>query len=217
MEYDIQQRMLLARPNERYNLLKKRTQRSATSPPLHDLFQQMKDDDAEFQLTASPQPGSVALAEAITKVVAKAQVMWIQKHNKSNPSPRPASSYTVPKFANLRTVSCNFCKRNGHVEAVCRQKKAKETGGEASFFHGYSCVAELQSEQDLSLSIDLPSSDFFSSETMFGEVEKISSTASTFSLITQEDNMQSRIQCHGNKTNTLLGGHESISSHCAQA
>ena len=204
MEDDIQQRMLLARPNERYNLLKKLTQRSATSPSLHDLFQQMRDDDAEFQLTASPKPGSAALAEAIAEAVAKAEVMWIQKHNKSNPSPRPASSYTVcfacgekghyaKDCKSKDKVACNFCKRNGHVEAVCRQKKAKETGGEALFFHGYSCVAELKSVQDLSLPIDLSSSDYFSGETMFGELEKLSSTSSTFSLITQEDNMQSEI------------------------
>ena len=47
--------------------------------------------------------------------------------------------------------------------------------------------------RSLSLSIDLSSSDYFSGETMFGELEKISSTSSTFSLITQEDNMQSEI------------------------
>ena len=67
--------MLLARPNERYNLLKKLTQRSATFPSLHDLFQQIRDDDAEFQLTASPKPGSAVLAEAIAEGVAKAEVM----------------------------------------------------------------------------------------------------------------------------------------------
>ena len=106
MEDDIQQRMLLARPNERYNLLKKVTQRSATSPSLHDLFQQMRDDDGEFQLTTSPKPGSAALAEAIAEVVAKAKVMWIHKHNKSNPSPRPASSYTV----------CFACGEKGHCK-----------------------------------------------------------------------------------------------------
>lgn len=38
MEDDIQQRMLLARPNERYNLLKRLTQQAATSPSLHHLF-----------------------------------------------------------------------------------------------------------------------------------------------------------------------------------
>ena len=126
----------------------KSTQRSAISPPLHDLFRQIRDADAEFQLTASSKPGSAALAEAIAQVVAKAEVMWIRKHNKSNPSPRPASSYACGEKGHYAKdceskdkVSCNFCKRNGHVEVVCRQKKAKESGGEASFFHGYSCVA----------------------------------------------------------------------------
>ena len=38
MEGDIHQRMLLARPNERYNLLKRLTQQAATSPSLHHLF-----------------------------------------------------------------------------------------------------------------------------------------------------------------------------------
>lgn len=148
--------MLLARPNERYNLLKRLTQRAATSPPVHDLFQQMTDDDAEFQLTTSPTPGSAALAEAIKEVVAQAKVMWIKKHKQaSNYSPRPASSYTVcfacgekghyaKDCKDKDKLSCKFCKRNGHVEAVCRQKKTGETGGEASFFHGYSCVAEQQ-------------------------------------------------------------------------
>ena len=149
----------------------------------------MRDDDAKFQLTASPKPGSAALVEAIKEDVAKAEVMWIQKHNKSNRSPRLASSYTVcfacgekghyaKDCKSKDKVSCNFFKRNGHVEAVCRQKKAKETGGEASSFHGYSCVAELQSEQDLSPSIDLSSFDYFFGESMFGELENISSTSS---------------------------------------
>ena len=116
MEDDIQQRMLLATPNERYNLLKRLAQRAATPLSLHDLFQQMRDDDAEYLLTTSPKPGAAALAEAIKQVVADAEVMWIQKHQpNSNKSPRPASSYTV----------CFACSEKGHY-AICRATFAKE-------------------------------------------------------------------------------------------
>ena len=200
--------MLLARPNERYNLLKRLAQRAATPLSLHDLFQQMRDDDAEHQLTASPKPGSAALAEAIKQAFADEEVMWIQKHRpNNNPSPRPASSYTVcfacsekghySKECKARDkVSCNFCKRNGHVEAFCRQKKQREPCGEASFFHGYSCVAELQPYHTLSPSIDLSSSHYFCGETMFGELEQLSSTTSIhlpLSLISQEVIMEGEI------------------------
>ena len=125
----------------------------------------------------------------------------------NNPSPRPASSYTVcfacdekghyAKECNANDkVSCNFCERTGHVEAVRRQKKTKETGREASFFHGFSFVAELQPNHTSSPSIDLSTSDYFFGKTMFGELEQIASAASTyspFSFISQEENIQGEI------------------------
>ena len=184
---DLLQQMLLARPNDRYLTLKKIIQRSKDTMDLEDIYSGMRDDDSEYQSThASPRPGTAAFAEAVRLEVEKAQILWVQKSNGGRPSGgRPAAAYTVcyccgdkghyAKDCPKPNSKCNFCKRTGHVESVCRTKKAaaEKTADppqpSVSFFDGYSCVAELQT--DSPPIFDFSSSPYVFGESMVGELE----------------------------------------------
>ena len=164
------ERALLDQPNDRYKALKRSWQHARDKQDLQELFASMRDDDDEYQRDAAPPVGSAAMAEAfkieLQQEIQKAEILWAQKYGKDKArsgSSRPAASYTLcyccgdkghyardcPQAGSAR---CNFCKRNGHLEKACRQKKDKEgtggggsgEGGEASFFHGASSCAMLE-------------------------------------------------------------------------
>ena len=69
---------------------------------------------------------------------------------------------------------CNFCKRTGRVESVCRAKKVATAPDPpqplVSFFDGYSCVAELQTAESPPI-FDFSSSPYVFGESMVGELE----------------------------------------------
>ena len=156
--------MLLARPKDRCLTLKEIIQRFKDTIDLEDTFSGMRDDDSDYRSThASARPGTSAFAEAVRLEVEKAQILWVQKSNGGRPSRgRPAAAYTVcyccgdkghyAKDCPKPNDKCNFCKRTGHVESVCRTKKvagdkaADPPQPSVSFFDGYSCVAKLQTD-----------------------------------------------------------------------
>ena len=114
----------------------------------------MRDDDTEYQKSdESPVPRSAAFLNAVTVQILSAQ----RNQDSSRPvGSRPANSSKV--------YYC--CGDKGHLEAACRQKKAREGGpsGEASFFHGwfhggYAAVAERKgSDSYHDHSVPLPTS-----------------------------------------------------------
>ena len=71
-----QQRMLLSRPNARYNYMKKYVQHSNTPTDIQKIFRKMRDDDTEHQVDQTPLPGSPAFLEAVQDRV---EIMWAQK------------------------------------------------------------------------------------------------------------------------------------------
>ena len=166
--------MLLARPKDRCLTLKEIIQRLKDTIDLEDTFSGMRDDDSDYRSThASARPGTSAFAEAVRLEVEKAQILSVQKSNGGSPAGgRLAASYTIryccgdkghyAKDCPKPNSKCNFRKRSGHVESVCRAKKAAAAQDppqpSVSFFDGYSCVAELRTEADSPLVFDFSSS-----------------------------------------------------------
>lgn len=81
----LQQRMLLSRPNARYNYLKKYVQHSDTLTDIQKIFRKMRDDDTEHQVDQTPLPGSAAFLEAVQNRV---EIMWAQKLSKEGKNHR---------------------------------------------------------------------------------------------------------------------------------
>ena len=142
------ERMILLEPNDRYMYLKKSYQHSMVKQDLQAIFSAMRDDDAEYQKkNVHPTPGSAAFAEAV-KI--EAEILWAQRNRETRPAgSRSAPSYTTcyccgekghyAKDCQHAGAKCKFCKKTGHMEKACRQKKQQSEGGpsgEASFFHG---------------------------------------------------------------------------------
>ena len=117
----------------------------------------MRDDDDEYQRDAAPPIGSAAMADAfkieLQQELQKVELLWARKYGKDNSragSSRPAASYTMcyccgnkghyaRDCAEAGSAKCNFCRKNGHLERACKQKKDRDESGaygEASFFHG---------------------------------------------------------------------------------
>ena len=84
---DIQLRMLLARPSDRYSTLKTIFQHSAVKPDLEATFASMRDVDATYQVKhVGPSPGAAAFAEAVQ---VQAELLWAQRNDKEKKGGSP--------------------------------------------------------------------------------------------------------------------------------
>ena len=77
---EIQRRMLLARPNDRYRTLKTIFQHAPSKPDLESTFASMRDVDATYQAKhAGPSPSPAAFANAVQ---VQAELLWAQRNDK---------------------------------------------------------------------------------------------------------------------------------------
>lgn len=105
---DIQLRMLLARPSDRYSTLKTIFQHSAVKPGLEATFASMRDVDATYQSKhGGPFPGAAAFAEAVQ---VQAELLWAQRSNKEK------KGGDADWKANM---TCYNCHKKGHMSNDC--------------------------------------------------------------------------------------------------
>ena len=77
---EIQPRMLLNRPNDRYATLKTLFQHALTKPDLDSTFASIRDVDATYQTkNAGPSPGAAAFSNAVQ---VQAELLWAQRNDK---------------------------------------------------------------------------------------------------------------------------------------
>ena len=169
---ELLERMFLSKPNERYTFIKDNYMHSAVQQNLQQIYSSLRDIDFAFQKKEkTPSAGSAAFAEVVRAEVerqtaAAGELFWAQRGKESRPGGRPANPSTTcfcctekghyQRDCKHYKSQCNFCKRTGHLEVACRQKKegrghhaGKAPGGEGFFYGGYCNMAEI-TESDTS-------------------------------------------------------------------
>lgn len=137
-------------------------------PNLETLKNDMLNDDEEHEIISAPDSGAVARAEGAERVrvleekFANAELLWAQRGRGGGQAGggRPAAAYTVCYCCGAKghyskdcsqqaSARCNYCKKQGHKEVVCRMKQrdsedsahannddSEDTSGEAKIFKG---------------------------------------------------------------------------------